>query len=102
MKKILNFVLIFIGIGIGIAIGGISFYDAGIKDAQENTYRNSYVLPGIIRYIREGKTVIEDRNGNLWTIDSVYGDEIEKPVTVLFNTNGTNDIKDDIVIQVAY
>ncbi len=74
-----------LGICIAIGVYGASVYD------------NTYTLDDcIVAEVCEQSALIQDHNGNLWEVHNVDLQECDR-VNLIMNSNGTKNIKDDIV-----
>lgn len=100
MKICLTCFYVIMIVGIGILIGAKTTEKMEVKAAQESVVE---IHEYIIRYGTAHcyGAVIETEDGNIWTLEDAPEFEDGTEVRVLFNSNKTETVLDDVIIDVT-
>lgn len=94
-KEIVMATLVCLTVGSGFTIG-----KATERKQVENLYPLSTVVTGI--NIEDDSVTVEDSNGNLWDFYGTEDWEVGDGCSLLMDSNGTDNIEDDIIISTQY
>ena len=92
-KEIVMAALLYLAVGSGFTIG---------KATEQKQVENMYPLSTIVTEIKDNSVTVEDTNGNLWDFYGTEDWEVGDGCSLLMDSNGTDNIEDDIIISTQY
>lgn len=100
MKNLTKFQALFIIISLAIIA---STFDKSICQLYNaNQQKHLYPLSTTVTEINNDTVTVEDTNGNLWSFDGTEDWQVGDGCSLLMDSNGTNNIEDDIIISTQY
>lgn len=67
-----------------------------------NQQKHLYPLTATVTQIENDTVTVEDSNGNLWDFYGTEDWQVGDGCSLLMDSNGTNNIEDDIIISIQY
>lgn len=89
-------------IAIILALSSFSAIVEKSESVREIDPRNYYIQETTVIEIDGNKVIFETENGNLFSIYGVEDWQIGDKAILLFDNNGTHEIKDDIIVREFY